>query len=75
MKLEYPTKHALIITLLTLSILIGFYSLKGSLFFVDYSGDIYNQGIKYLKFAVFLIFLVAVVFLFKTISQMLHKKV
>ncbi|MBL7051167.1 hypothetical protein ISS04_03330 [Candidatus Woesearchaeota archaeon] len=75
MKLEYPTKHTILITLLLLSILIGFFSLKHSLFSVDYGGDIYSQGVKYMKFAVLLMFLLGAVFLFKTIGPILYKKV
>lgn len=75
MKLEYPIKHVLLIILLTVSILICFFSLKSSLFSVDFEGDVYSQGVKYLRFAILLMFLLGAVFLFKTIRPILQKKI
>ncbi len=75
MKLKYPTKHALLIILLSLSLIIGFIFLKNSLFSVDYGGDVYSQSVKYLKFTILLMFLLGAVFLFKTIWPILYKKI
>ena len=74
MELKYPFKQILIFIFISLSILAVVYFLKNSLFSTEISKDVYGQGVTYLKFAILVIFLLGIIFLFRTATSFIQKR-
>ena len=74
MELKYPYKQILTFTFISLCILAVVYFLKRSLFSGELPQNIYGQGFMYLKFAVLVVFLIGIIFLFRTATSFMQKK-